>query len=117
MFTLPFELSAIPVENPAPSSPVLGPTMVESWTVPSNPFKLTIVSMLSAQYPTGMLTLPGLAEIVKSGVVARTGLARPMVPSAISVNSTTTIVPERKPFRNRFASSIQPELEPSSLDT
>ena len=106
MLTLSFGLSVIPVENPAPSSPVLGPTIVESWTVPSNPFKLAIVSMVSAQYPIEMLTLPGLAEIVKSGVVARTGLARPTVPSAINVNSTITIVLEWKPFRNRFASSV-----------
>ncbi len=77
MLTLSFGLSVIPVENPAPSSPVLGPTIVESWTVPSNPFKLAIVSMVSAQYPI-----------------------------AISVNSTITIVLEWKPFRNRFASSV-----------
>ena len=117
MLALPSGLSVIPVENPAPMSPVSGPTAVASWIVPSKPFKLMMVSIVSAQYPTGILALPGLAEIEKSVVTARTGLARPMVPIASSVNSTTVILLERKPFRNRFASSIGSELEPLSLDT
>ena len=106
MLTLSFGSSVIPVENPAPTNPVSGPTAVESWIVPSNPFILVRVSILSAQYPKGILILPGLAVKVKSGVWAITGLVRPTVPSAISVSSTITIVLERKPFRNRFASLV-----------
>ncbi len=99
MFTLPFGLSVIPVENPAPARPVLGPTGASSWIVPSKPFKLVKVSMVSAQYPNGILTLAGLADTVKSGVVARTGLARPTVPKIMSVNSMTIIVLDPGPFR------------------
>jgi hypothetical protein len=99
VFTLPFGLSVIPVENPALASPVLGPTGASSWIVPSKPFKLVMVSIVSAQYPSEILTLLGLADTVKSGVVARTGLASPTVPKIMSVNSMTIIVLELIPFR------------------
>ncbi len=104
MFTLSFGLSVIPVENPAPARPVLGPTGALSWIVPSKPFKLVIVSIVSAQYPNGTMTLPGLADTVKSGVVARTGLVTPMVPNTMSTTSMTTIVPEPSPFRKMITS-------------
>jgi len=67
--------------------------------VPSKPFKLVKVSIVSAQYPNGMTTLPGLADNVKSGVVARTGLVKPTIPKIMSVNSMTTIVLTPRPFR------------------
>jgi hypothetical protein len=50
--------------------------------------------------------LPGFAETVKSGVVARTGLGSPTVPNTISVSSTRTIVLESKRFRNRSTSPL-----------
>jgi hypothetical protein len=55
--------------------------------------------MVSAQYPSGILTLLGLADMVKSGVVARTGCVKPTVPSTVSVNSMTIMVLEPRPFR------------------
>ena len=117
VFTLLFGLSVIPVENPAPARPVLGPTGALSWIVPSKPFKLVMVSMVSAQYPSGILTLPGLADTVKSGVVARTGLVKPTIPNIISVNSMTTIVLEPRPFRKTLYLLALIRLESLSLDT
>jgi len=64
----------------------------------SKPFILAKVSIVSAQNPNGILTLSGLADTVKSGVVARTGLVKPTIPNAISVNSMITIVPQPKLF-------------------
>ena len=52
VLTSPFGLSVIPVENPAPARPVLGPTGASSWIVPSKPFKLVKVSIVSTQYPS-----------------------------------------------------------------
>jgi len=102
VLTLPFGVSVIPVENPAPTSPVLGPTGASSWIVPSKLSKLVMVSMVSAQYPNETLTLPGLAAIVKSGLVARTGFVRPRVPNSMSVSSKTIIVLEPAPVRKTF---------------
>jgi hypothetical protein len=99
---LPFGLSVIPVENPALARPVLGPTGASSWIVPSKPFKLVKVSIVSVQYPNGILTLAGLEDMVKSGVVARTGFARPTVPKIRSVNSMTMMVLELRQFRKMF---------------
>ena len=106
MFTLPFGLSIIPVENPAPARPVMDPTGASSCIVPSKPFKLVMVSIVSAQYPNGIMTLPGLADTVKSGVVAITGLVRPTVPKIMSVNSMMTIVLEPSPFRKMITSLL-----------
>jgi hypothetical protein len=117
VFTLPFGLRVIPVENPAPARPVLGPTGTSSWIVPSKPFKLVKVSIGSAQYPNGILTLAGLADTVKSAVVARTGLARPKVSKIMSANSMTIIVLEPRPFRKRFNLHALASLERLSLDT
>jgi hypothetical protein len=75
------------------------------------------VSIVSAQYPNGILTLPGLADTVKSGVVARTGLVRPTVPKIMSVNSMTIIVLESRPFRKTFYLLALIRLECLSLDT
>jgi len=60
---------------------------------------LVKVSIVSAQNPNGILTRLGLADTVKSGVVARTGLVKPTIPNAITVNSMIAIVPQPKPFR------------------
>ena len=117
MLTLPFGVSVIPVENPAPTSPVLGPTGALSWIVPSKLLKLVMVSMVSAQYPNGMLTLPGLADMVKSGLVARTGFVRPTVPNSMSVNSKTIIVLEPRPLRKTLYLLALIKLECLSLDT
>jgi len=117
LFTLPFGLSIIPVENPAPARPVLDPIGASSWIVPSKLFKLVKVSMVSAQYPNGITTLPGLADTVKSGVVARTGLVSPTVPNTMSVNSMTTIVLEPRPFRKTFYLLALIRLECLPLDT
>ena len=117
VLTLPFGVSVIPVENPAPTSPVLGPTGALSWIVPSKLLKLVMVSMVSAQYPNGMLTLPGLADMVKSGLVARTGFVRPTVPNSMSVNSKTIIVLEPRPLRKTLYLLALIKLECLSLDT
>jgi hypothetical protein len=117
VFTLPFGLNIIPVENPALARPVLGPTGASSWIVPLKPFRLLMVSIISAQYPSRILTLPGLADTVKSGVVARTGLARPTVPKIMSANSKTIIVLELRPFRKTFNLLALIRLECPSLDT
>jgi hypothetical protein len=117
VFTLPFGLSVIPVENPALARPVLGPTGASSWIVPLKPFRLVKVSIVSAQYPSRILTLAGLADTVKSGVVARTGLVRPTVPKIISVNSMMIIVLEPRPFRKTLYLLALLRLECLSLDT
>jgi hypothetical protein len=63
------------------------------------------------------LTLLGLADTVKSGVVARTGLARPTVPKTISANSMTIIVLESRPFRKTSYLLALIRLECLPLDT
>jgi hypothetical protein len=117
VFTLPFGLNIIPVENPALARPVLGPTGASTWIVPLKPFRLVKVSIVSAQYPSRILTLAGLADTVKSGVVARTGLVRPTVPKIISVNSMMIIVLEPRPFRKTLYLLALLRLECLSLDT
>jgi hypothetical protein len=92
VFALPSGLNVIPVEKPAPTRPVSGPSTVVSWIVPVKPFKLVKVSIVSAQYPNGMMTFAGLADTLKSGVVARTGLGKLTVPKTMSVNSAKTMV-------------------------
>jgi hypothetical protein len=99
-------LSIIPVEKPAPTRPVLGPTGASSWIVPPKPFKLVKVSIVSAQNPNGILTLPGLADTTKSGVVARTGLASPASPNSVIVSTIITRVRELKPFWNCSTSTL-----------
>jgi hypothetical protein len=58
-----------------------------------------------------------LADKVKSGVVARTGLVIPTVPSTIRVNSMTTIVLQPKPFRSPLHLVALTRLEDISLET
>jgi len=76
-----------------------------------------MVSIVSAQYPNGILTLAGLADRVKSGVVARTGLVKPTLPKIMSVNSMTIIVLGPGPFRKTFYLLALFRLECLSLDT
>ena len=59
--------------------------------MPSKPFRLVSVSIVFAQRPSGIVTLPGFADRVKSGVAPETGLANAVMLTAITIKDRIMI--------------------------